>query len=52
MPSTFTIMRLRYSPSDGWLSGASEKPQLPPTTVVTPNRLDGVARGSQKIWAS
>ncbi len=52
MPSTFTIICLRYSPSDSSPSGASVKPQLPAITEVTPNRFDGVARGSQKIWAS
>ena len=52
MPSTFTIIRLRYSPSSALPKGASVKPQLPPITVVTPNRFDGVALGSQKIWAS
>ena len=45
MPSTFTIIFLRYSASEALPSGASENPQLPPMTVVTPNRLDGVAPG-------
>ena len=33
-------------------SGASEKPQLPPSTVVTPCSGDGLALGSQKSCAS
>ena len=35
MPSTLAIMRARYSACSG-PAGASEKPQLPPITVVTP----------------
>ena len=52
MPSTFTIIFLRYSASAGLPSGARVKPQLPPISEVTPNRLEGVAQGSQKSWAS
>ena len=33
-------------------AGASEKPQLPPTTVVTPCSGEGLAVGSQNSWAS
>jgi len=32
--------------------GASVKPQLPITTVVTPCQHEQVPMGSQKIWAS
>ena len=32
--------------------GASVNPQLPITTLVTPCRFEGVARGSQNSWAS
>ena len=34
-----------------WL-GASVKPQLPMTTVVTPCQHDGVKSGSHVTWAS
>ncbi len=46
MPSTRAIMRARYG---AWAEpeGASEKPQLPPMTVVTPCRGEGLAVGSQ-----
>ena len=33
-------------------TGASENPQLPPSTVVTPWRGEGLAVGSQNSWAS
>ena len=32
--------------------GATVKPQLPMTTVVTPCHGDGLADGSQKSWQS
>ena len=46
MSSTFSIVLAMSS----WLpgrSGAMEKPQLPPTTVVTPWKQEGVSAGSQ-----
>jgi hypothetical protein len=51
MPSTRAIIRDRYPESSG-PAGASENPQLPPNTVVTPCRGDGLAAGSQDSWAS
>jgi hypothetical protein len=32
--------------------GAIEKPQNPPTIVVTPWKQEGLKVGSQKAWAS
>ena len=52
MPSTLTIMAPMYAASESSPIGASEKPQFPMTMLVTPCRLDGVAQGSQRIWAS
>ena len=51
MPSTRAIMRARYSRVLG-AGGASENPQLPPITVVTPCSGEGLAVGSHDSWAS
>ena len=51
MPSTRASMRIRYSPASG-ASGAIEKPQLPPITVVTPWNEVGESVPSQKACAS
>ncbi len=51
IPSTRAIMRARYRACSG-PAGASEKPQLPPITVVTPCSGEGLAVGSQDNWAS
>ena len=53
MPSTTDIMRITYSASPSPVPrGAMEKPQLPPTIVVTPWSGDGLAAGSHITWAS
>ena len=51
MPSTFSNVRTIVSRCSGWV-GATVKPQLPITTLVTPCQLDGVRSPSQRIWAS
>ena len=51
MSSTFSNVRMMRSRSV-LRAGASENPQLPATTVVTPWRRDGVSAGSQNTWAS
>jgi hypothetical protein len=51
MFSTRAKMPERNSRSSG-LQGATEKPQLPATTVVTPWKHDTVAYGSKVICGS
>ena len=51
IPSTRASMRERYPECSGAV-GASENPQFPPKTVVTPWSGDGLALGSQNSWAS
>ena len=51
MPSTRSSMRIMRSRPAG-RHGASVKPQLPITTLVTPFQHDGVSAGSQQICAS
>ena len=51
MPSTRESIFIRYSPASG-ASGAMLKPQLPPTTEVTPWKGEGLKVPSQKTWAS
>ena len=51
MPSTFSSVRTMRSRCAGRV-GATPKPQLPMTTVVTPCHGDTVSMRSQKIWAS
>ena len=51
MSSTFSSVRAICMRRSG-IVGASEKPQLPATTVVTPWKHDGVSAGSQNTWAS
>lgn len=51
MSSTFSNVRMMRSRS-ALRAGASENPQLPATTVVTPWRQDDVSAGSQNTWAS
>ena len=51
MSSTRSRVAARTS-AGAWSSGASEYPQLPATTVVTPWKHEGVRDGSQKTWAS
>ena len=51
MPSTRSSMRMMRSRPDG-AHGASVKPQLPMTTVVTPCQEEHEASGSQVICAS
>ena len=51
MPSTRAIMRARYRECSG-PAGASENPQLPPITVVTPCSGEGLAVGSHDSCAS
>ena len=51
MPSTRASIFMRYSASRG-TSGAIVKPQLPPSTVVTPCSGDGLSVGSQNTCAS
>jgi hypothetical protein len=51
MPSTRASIRIRYSPVP-FASGAIEKPQLPPITLVTPCSGEGVSAPSQNTCAS
>ena len=51
MPSTFSSTRRIVERCSG-RAGASPKPQLPITTVVTPCHVDGVRSGSHRTWAS
>ena len=51
MPSTFSSVRTIVSRCSGRV-GATPKPQLPMTTLVTPCQLDGVRSPSHRIWAS
>ena len=51
MPSTRASIRATKSTSVG-ASGATVKPQFPPSTVVTPCRQDGLNDGSHSTWAS
>jgi hypothetical protein len=51
IPSTRDSIFIRYSPAPG-ARGAMLKPQLPPTTVVTPWNGLGLSVESQKAWAS
>ena len=51
MPSTRASILVRKSISESAI-GAIVKPQLPPTTLVTPCRGDGVHAGSHSTCAS
>ena len=51
MPSTFSSVRTMMSRCSGRV-GATPKPQLPMTTLVTPCQDDGVRSPSQRICAS
>ena len=51
MPSTNCSSRMSVSRCSG-RQGATVKPQLPMTTVVTPCHGDGLADGSQNSWQS
>ena len=51
MPSTYSSMRMSVRRSPG-RQGASVKPQLPVTIVVTPCQEEQEASGSHVSWAS